>query len=98
MAKGYIYAEIEVTDPVMFDQYRPLAAASIAAFGGRYLARGGAVEPLEGDQPTRRMVIVEFDSPERAREWYGSEQYQPALAIRLKAARSRLLLLTGEQP
>ena len=48
MPKGYILAEVQVTDPAMFEAYRPLAAAAIAAFGGKYLVRGGATETLEG--------------------------------------------------
>jgi len=96
--KGYVLAEVEVTDPAMFERYRPLAAASIAAFGGRYLIRGGAAERLEGDRPTRRVVLLEFASPERAREWYHSPQYQEAKAIRERAARTDLFLIDGHDP
>ena len=95
MPKGYILAEVEVTDPALFETYRPLAAASIAAFGGRYLVRGGATEVLEGEGKAARMVLLEFSSPERAMEWYRSPQYQEALAIRLKAANAKVRLLTG---
>ena len=65
-AKGYIYAELEVTDPALFETYRPLAAASIEEFGGRYAVRGGDPKVLEGDGPPPRSVLLEFDSPERA--------------------------------
>ena len=95
MAKGYILAEVEVTDPALFETYRPLAAASIAAFGGNYLVRGGATEALEGEGTPGRMVLLEFSSPERAMEWYRSVEYQKALAIRLKAATTKVRLLTG---
>ena len=95
MPKGYILAEVEVTDPALFEAYRPLAAASIAAFGGKYLVRGGAAETLEGGGSPARMVLLEFPTPERAMEWYKSAQYQEALAIRLKAATTDVLLLTG---
>ena len=70
MPKGYILAEVTVTDPALFETYRPLAAASIAAFGGKYLVRGGAAEMLEGERTPGRMVLLEFSSPERAMEWY----------------------------
>jgi uncharacterized protein (DUF1330 family) len=90
MPQGYIYAELEVTDPALFETYRPLAAASIAAFGGRY-----AVRVLEGDGPAPRVVLLEFDSPERAMAWYNSPQYQEALEIRLRSARTKVVLLTG---
>lgn len=95
MPKGYILAEVTVTDPALFETYRPLAAAAIAAFGGKYLVRGGAAETLEGGRTPGRMVLLEFPSPERAMEWYRSAQYQQALAIRLKAANTQVLLVTG---
>jgi uncharacterized protein (DUF1330 family) len=95
MPKGYILTEVTVTDPALFETYRPLASASIAAFGGKYLVRGGATETLEGSGKTARMVLLEFPTPERAMEWYRSAQYQEALAIRLKAATTEASLLTG---
>ncbi len=95
MAKGYIYAEVEVTDPELYAGYQPKAAAAIAAFGGRYLVRGGDPQVVEGDRPPKRAVILEFDSPERAREFYHSPQYQEALAIRQKASTAHLVMLNG---
>jgi uncharacterized protein (DUF1330 family) len=95
MPKGYILAEVVVTDPALFDAYRPLAAASVAAFGGKFLVRGGATETLEGPGKTGRTVVLEFPSPERAMEWYKSAQYQEALAIRLKSATTEVVLVTG---
>jgi uncharacterized protein (DUF1330 family) len=95
MPKGYILAEVQVTDPAMFEAYRPLAAAAIAAFGGKYLVRGGATETLEGGRTPARTVLLEFSSPERAMDWYKSAQYQEALAIRLKAATTEVFLLAG---
>lgn len=96
--KGYILAEIEVTDPEIYKQYMPLAAAAISAFGGRYLARGGAVATLEGESPPRRTVLLEFASPEKAKAFFASPQYQEAAAIRRRSARGRVLLLEGCQP
>lgn len=93
--KGYILAEVEVTDAALFEQYRPLAAASIAQYGGRYLVRGGAVEQVEGEGPERRVVLLEFDSPARAREWYYSPEYTAARAMRERAARTRVRFVDG---
>jgi uncharacterized protein (DUF1330 family) len=95
MPKGYVLAEVKVTDPALFEAYRPLAAAAIAAFGGKYLVRGGATETLEGSRTPARVVLLEFPTPERAMEWYKSAQYQEALAIRLKAATTVVFLLSG---
>ncbi|MGH7067128.1 MAG: DUF1330 domain-containing protein, partial [Acetobacteraceae bacterium] len=65
--KAYLLAEIEVTDPEIYKRYMPMAAAAIAAFGGRYLVRGGDARPLEGEYIPRRTVLLEFESLERAR-------------------------------
>lgn len=93
--KGYLFAEIEITDPETYRQYMPLAAAAIAAFGGRYLVRGGDPEVLEGDRNTKRVVVLEFETIERAREFYHSAQYQAAAAVRRKCSRGHVCLLHG---
>lgn len=93
--KGYILAEIEVTDPETYKQYMPLAAAAIAAFGGHYLVRGGEVAALEGESPPLRTVLLEFSSPEQARAFFLSPQYQKAASIRRRCSRGRVLLMSG---
>ena len=92
---AYIIAEIQVTDPVAYDDYRPLAAASIARFGGRFMVRGGTVNLLEGEPQPERIVVIEFPDVETARRWYRSEEYQIALKIRQAASRGRVLLAEG---
>ena len=72
MSKGYIYAEVEITDAAEYDEYRPLAAASIEAFGGRYIVRRGEPEGPEGNRDVRLVVVLEFESRARALEWYHS--------------------------
>lgn len=97
MPKGYIYAELEVTDQALFDTYRPLAAASVAAFGGRYaIRRAGSKVVLEGGGAPPSFVLLEFESPERAMEWYNSPEYQAALQIRERSAKSKVALLIGD--
>jgi uncharacterized protein (DUF1330 family) len=95
MPKGYIVAEVEVTDPETYERYRPMASAAVAAFGGRFLVRGGDPHVLEGDRSPKRVVVLEFESPERAEEFYRSPQYQEALAVRQRASRAHLYLLKG---
>jgi uncharacterized protein (DUF1330 family) len=92
---AYLVADIEVTDAEGYQEYRRTVGASIAAFGGRFLARGGAVEVLEGDWSPKRLVIVEFPSLERLRAWYDSPEYAPALALRKRASISRLVMTEG---
>lgn len=92
---AYIVADIQVTDPVAYDRYRPLAAASIAASGGRFVVRGGAVELLEGEPRPERVVVIEFPDAEAARRWYRSQDYQSALKIRQAASTGRVFLVEG---
>ncbi|MGH7110244.1 MAG: DUF1330 domain-containing protein [Stellaceae bacterium] len=92
---AYLIADVEVTDPAGYEPYRPLAAASIARFGGRFLVRGGGAELLEGAPAPNRTVVIEFPDIETARRWYRSEEYQRALKIRQAASRGRLILVEG---
>ncbi len=92
---AFVVVDVEVTDPVRYEEYKKQAAATVAPFGGKYVARGGRVEVLEGDWPTGRFVILEFPTAERAREWWGSEAYRHAKALRHATARSKMLLVEG---
>lgn len=92
---GYVVAEVEVTDSATYEEYRKLVPATVAKYGGKFLVRGGAVERKEGGWEPKRLVVLEFPSLEQARTWYHSPEYAPALALRLKAARSKVLLVEG---
>ncbi len=92
---GYVVAEVEVTDSATYEEYRKLVPATVARYGGKFLVRGGAVESKEGGWQPKRLVVLEFSSLEQARTWYHSPEYAPALALRLKAARSKVLLVEG---
>ncbi len=92
---AYVIAEVEITDPTVYEPYRPLAAASIARFGGRFVARGGAAELLEGEGAPQRVVVIEFPDIATARRWYHSDEYQSAVKIRQAASRGRLILVEG---
>lgn len=92
---GYVVAEVEVTDPVVYEEYRKLVPATVAKYGGRFLVRGGAVETKEGGWQPKRLVVLEFASLEQANRWYRSPEYAPALALRTKAARSKVVLVDG---
>lgn len=92
---AYIHANIEVTDPVAFEEYRRQAPAVIAAYGGRYLARGGAVEVLEGDAHPQRQVILEFPDMTSLKAFYDSPEYQRLIAIRQRASTGTLVAIEG---
>ncbi len=92
---AYIYGDIEVTDPVAYETYRQQVPALIAAHGGRYLVRGGAVEVLEGERQPRRQVILEFPDMAHLKAFYGSPAYKTLIAIRQGASHGSLVAIEG---
>jgi uncharacterized protein (DUF1330 family) len=92
---AYFVVDIEVTDPAAFEEYRKSVPATIAKYGGRYLARGGTCEVLEGSWHPRRVVMLEFPSVEEGKRWYQSDDYKPLLAMRLKASTGSMVLVEG---
>ncbi|MGE0155357.1 MAG: DUF1330 domain-containing protein [Reyranellaceae bacterium] len=92
---AYVVAEVDVTDAAAYEDYRKLVLPTIEKYGGRFLVRGGKVETKEGGWQPPRLVIVQFPSMAQAQAWYHSPEYAPALAIRTKASRSRLIIAEG---
>ena len=95
---AYVISEVEVRDQAAMEAYRTLAAQAIAQYGGRYLARGGAAEVVEGGPPPKTLIVVEFPSMTRLREWYASPEYAEALKLRRTALDRRLLFVEGTAP
>ena len=95
---AYVISEVDVKDATGFEAYRTLAAPSIARYGGRYLVRGGAASLAEGGPPPKNIIVVEFASMERLREWYASPEYGEALKHRRTALDRRLIFVEGIQP
>lgn len=87
--------DIEVTDPERYEEYKKLAPPAIAAYGGKYLVRGGELDVLEGDWNPSRIVVLEFPSAERARAWIDSPEYREARALRHATASTRAILVEG---
>lgn len=92
---AYVIADIDVVDVTGYEEYRQKAPATIAAFGGRYLARGGATEVLEGTWSPTRCVILEFPSMALFKEWWASPEYQAIRVIRERTAKSSLIVTEG---
>jgi uncharacterized protein (DUF1330 family) len=92
---AYVISELEVRDPVAIESYRSIAAKSIAQYGGHYLVRGGTADIAEGGPPPRTIIVVEFPSMERLREWYASPEYAEALKVRQTALDRRLVFVEG---
>ena len=95
---AYVISELEVRDASAIETYRTIAAKSIAQYGGRYLVRGGAADIAEGGPPPKNIIVVEFPSMERLREWYASPEYAEALKVRRTALERRLIFVEGVVP
>jgi uncharacterized protein (DUF1330 family) len=92
---AYVIVSIDVTDPAGYEEYRKMAPPIVAAYGGKYLARGGRTEILEGDWSPGRLVILEFASVERAREWLESPEYREARALRRRTTHTDMVVIEG---
>jgi len=92
---AYFVAEVEVTNPAGYEPYRAAVPATIAQYGGRYLARGGHTELLEGGPEPKRTVILEFADTVAIKRWYNSPEYQKILPGRLANSRGRAFIVEG---
>ena len=92
---AYVIGEIDVTNAAVYEDYRKQVLPTIQKFGGRFVVRGGSVEPLEGGWTPKRLVVLEFPSMEQAQKWYRSSEYAPLIALRQRASRGKLVLVEG---
>lgn len=92
---GYLIADIEVTNQDMYDEYRKVVAETITKYGGEFLVRAGAAERMEGDWEPNRVVILKFDSVERVKEWYNSDDYQAIIGLRTNASNGNAVIVEG---
>lgn len=92
---AYFIVDVRVEDPTAYAEYRKLVNPTLELYGGKFLARGGETETIEGDWQPQRLVILEFESTEHFKRWYNSPEYSEAKDIRFKAAHSRAVLLQG---
>lgn len=95
---AYVINDMEVTDPQLLDEYKKLSPPTVAQYGGRFLARGGQLETLEGAWSPKRLVILEFPSLAQAKAWVNSPEYAPARRLRQKASRSNIVVVEGVPP
>jgi uncharacterized protein (DUF1330 family) len=91
----YAVVNIQITDPDRYAQYREQAPPTIAHYGGKYLARGGKTEVLEGEWTPQRLVILEFESMKRFNEWYNSPEYAPLKRLRGETTLSDFVVIEG---
>jgi uncharacterized protein (DUF1330 family) len=92
---AYVIVNVAVRDPARYEEYKRLATPTVGAYGGRYVARGGAVDVREGGWTPSRLVVLEFPTVERARAWWDSPEYAPAKAVRQSCADTQLVITEG---
>lgn len=92
---AYVIVDVEIRDPSRYEEYKTLAAPTVGEYGGRYVVRGGRAEVLEGTRAPGRVVVLEFPTVERALEWWSSEEYGPAKALRNEIAATEMILVEG---
>lgn len=92
---AYVIVDINVTDPVRYEDYKQLAAPTVELYGGKYIARGGRTETLEGEWSPTRLVILQFDSSEQAKNWLNSPEYNEARTLRHQTANSQMVVIEG---
>lgn len=92
---AYVIVEVSIHDPRDYEEYKKLTPATITAYDGRFVVRGGQTETLEGDWSPERIVVLEFPTVERAKEWWDSDTYSKAKVIRQRAARTKMIVVPG---
>jgi uncharacterized protein (DUF1330 family) len=92
---AYLIVEIDILDPAGYEQYKNLAAATVTKYGGKYVVRGGSTEVLEGEWQPKRIVVLQFESVERAKAWLNSEEYREPRKMRHRTARTNMILVEG---
>ena len=92
---AYIIVEIEILDPAGYEEYKKLAGSTVEKYGGKYIMRGGKTEVLEGDWQPKRIVVLEFESAQRAKEWLNCEEYREPRKMRHRTARTNMILVEG---
>jgi uncharacterized protein (DUF1330 family) len=92
---AYVVVQVDVKDPVRYEDYKGLVPASLAKYGGRFVVRGGRTETLEGTWTPKRFVMVEFPDVERAKAWWASAEYAEAKALRQATAHTEMIVVEG---
>jgi len=92
---AYLIVEIDILDPAGYEEYKNLAGATVEKYGGKYVVRGGRAEVLEGEWQPKRIVVLQFESVDRAKEWLNSEEYREPRKMRHRTARTNMILVEG---
>ena len=92
---AYVIVDVKIRNHEDYEEYKKLTPASITAYEGKFIVRGGKAETLEGDWDPQRIVVLEFPTVERAKEWWASEMYAPAKQIRQRTASTQMIVVEG---
>ena len=92
---AYVIVEIDIVDAAGYEEYKTLAGATVKKYGGKYIVRGGKAEVLEGDWQPKRIVVLQFDSMQRAKDWLHCEEYREPRKMRHRTARTNMILVEG---
>ncbi|PYK34268.1 MAG: DUF1330 domain-containing protein [Verrucomicrobia bacterium] len=92
---AYVIVDIDIVDPVGYGDYKELAGATVEKYGGKYIARGGRTEVLEGDWHPKRIVVLKFESMRRAKDWLNSEEYREPRKMRHRTAKAKMIVVEG---
>ncbi len=92
---AYVIVEIDILDPERYEEYKKLASATVEKYGGKYIVRGGKTEVLEGDWQPKRIVVLEFESMQRAKDWLKCEEYREPRKMRHRTAKTNMILVEG---
>ena len=92
---AYIIVDVDIHNPQEYEDYKKLTPASLLPYNGKFIVRGGTTETLEGEWETGRIVVLEFPTKELAKQWWSSEEYAPAKALRQRTASTKMILVEG---
>ena len=92
---AYIIVDLEITEPIEYEEYKKRAGATVEKYGGKYIVRGGECETLEGDWEPKRIVVLQFENAERAKAWLNSQEYAEPRKMRHRTAKTRMILVEG---
>ena len=92
---AYVIVEIDIIDSVGYDEYKKLAGATVEKYGGKYIVRGGRAETLEGDWNPKRIVVLKFESMQRAKDWLNCDEYREPRKMRHRTAKTNMIVVEG---
>ncbi|UCH89277.1 MAG: DUF1330 domain-containing protein [Thermoplasmata archaeon] len=95
---AYMIANVEINDAEQIKEYMKATPEVVKKYSGRFLVRGGEFWVAEGDWIPSRLVILEFASYEKAKEFWHSEEYRPLKALRQCSAKTDMIFVDGISP